>query len=256
MQFRDVLTIAANAPPGRTLPGGWTPALITSATPRGFVDFEDNSKITTATGVSQIVDTISGSAFVQATGTAQPLLITSATTGRQVASFDGTDDELTFAGIPTNWPVGTTAGGIFLVCNQTDTAANNRVAVAYGGTSTNSNRSIFKLFTPSACRGHAGTGASSDPATNTTVVFNGRHCVLFDVGAAAIRIDIDAAMGTSVATVPNTLSTRARIGASTSTSAASFFQGEISAIVVWQGTLSDLEKQYLYLWGRTRLGFV
>jgi hypothetical protein len=200
------------------------------------------------------VDSISASAFVQATGTAQPLLITSATTGRQVASFDGTDDELTFAGIPTNWPVGTTAGGIFLVCNQLDTAANNRVGISYGGSSTNSNRSIFKISSPSAVRCHAGTGVSSAPATTTAVVFNGRHCVLFDVGTAEIRANIDGVYGSTSVTAPNTSSTRARIGASTGTLAASFFQGEISAVVVWQGTLSALETQYLYLWGGSRLG--
>jgi hypothetical protein len=252
MQFRDVLTIAANARPGRALPGGWTPASITSATPRGFIDFEDNSKITVATGVSQITDTISGSNFVQATGTAQPLLITSATTGRQVASFDGTDDNLAIASIPTNWPTGSTAGGFAVVANY-PSSATTLTAFAYGGSSASSHRGLQRLA-DSGFRAFAGDGGSKTADNTTVVPSSGRHTVIVPISATQFSCDVDGAVGALTASVPATGTSRARIGCGASTSAASFFAGEISAVVVWTGTLSALETQYLYLWAGTRLG--
>lgn len=240
-----------------TLPGGWGPASITSATPRGFVDFEDNTKITNTDGaVETIVDSISASSFTQGTAANRPLLITSADSGRQVASFNGTAQELTIASIPTNWPTGGNAGGIFVACNQLATSG-TLFAVSYGGLSTNNNRSIIKATSGGlgAARGNAGATTETVPSLNTSVNFFGRHSVFFEIGATTIRCDVDGAAGPTVTTTPNTGTTRARIGSNSGTSPASFWLGEISAIVVWAGTLDATETGYLYLWGSSRLGY-
>jgi hypothetical protein len=252
MLFREVMAIAANARPGVILPGGWTPASITSATPRGFIDFEDNSKITTVTGVSQITDSISASNFVQATTTAQPLLITSATTGRQVASFDGTDDNLAIASIPTDWPTGSTAGGFAVVANC-PSSASTLTLFAYGGSSASSHRGLQRLGN-SGFRVLVGDGGSKNADNTSVVPSSGRHIVIVPISATQFGCNVDGSIGALTSSVPATGTSRARIGCGASTSAASFFAGEISAIVVWTGTLNALETQYLYLWAGTRLG--
>lgn len=252
MLFREIAAIAANARPGTTLPGGWTPASISSATPRGFIDFEDNSKITTATGISQIVDSISASAFVQATADAQPLLITSATTGRQVASFDGTDDNLAIASIPTNWPTGSTAGGFAVVANC-PSSASTLTLFAYGGSSASSHRGVQRLA-DLGFRALVGDGASKTADNGAVLPSSGRHIVTVPISATQFSCNVDGSIGALTSSVPATGTSRARIGCGASTSAASFFAGEISAVVVWSGTLNDLETQYLYLWAGTRLG--
>lgn len=236
-----------------TLPGGWTPASISSATPRGFIDFEDNSKITTATGVSQITDTISGSNFVQATAAAQPLLITSATTGRQVASFDGTDDNLAIASIPTNWPTGSTAGGFAVVANC-PSSASTLTLFAYGGASASSHRGLQRLA-DLGFRALVGDGGSKTADNSSVLPSSGRHIVTVPISATQFSCDVDGSVGALTASVPATGTSRARIGCGASTSAASFFAGEISAVVVWSGTLDATDLQNLYLWGSSRLGY-
>jgi hypothetical protein len=233
------------------LPAGWTPSSISSATLRGFVDFENNSKITTASGaVSAISCSVSNASFSQGTTGSRPALVTSEETGRQVARFDGSADNLSYTGIPSNWPTGSTAGGMFVVGTQTAFGGSVRYAAAYGGAATSTNRSILNTA-PTWGR----LNADGSTATSNFSQFRGPVTALLNVGSSVLSGFINDVPVPSSAVTLNTGTTRARIGASTATSAGNFWQGDLSAVVVWSGTLSALDTHLLQLWGWQRLGF-
>lgn len=232
----------------------WTPDQASGATLKGFIDFEDNTKITTASGaVSQIVDSVSAAAFVQATAGSRPALITSAGTGRQVASFDGVDDYLNIESIPTGWPTGANPVELVVVSSQTDSAVATRYALSYGGAATNSSYRLGRAATagPAVARFQGGNGTTTFAADLSDIL--GWHVVRGKATGTDIYVETDGVISPNTALVPAIGTTRARIGVVANT-LASFWKGEISAILVYAGALSQQDLNNLYIWSRIRMG--
>lgn len=255
-----VNTAAAGAFSSTTVPAGWTPLSITSASVVGFLDFENNAKITATGGkIASITDSGSSAAVLaQVSAALQPTVTTSVDSGRQVGVFDGVGTYLEIASIPTGWPTGATAGGFAVVCNQTDTGSGTRFSFGYGGASATTHRAVQKAGNvdvgTAVARAFVGDGTSKS-ADATGTIFYGRKTIVVTIDGTNFTCAADAAPGAPTASVPATGINRARVGCGASTSPGNYWQGEISAIIVWSGTLSATELGYLYYWGSARLGY-
>lgn len=237
----------------------WNPTQITSATLSGLIDFENNAKITTVSGaISAISDSVAaGVSFAQATSSSRPALITSSQTGRQVASFDGIDDNLAVTPVPAAYPL-TGAMELWLIGTQ-DTPDADGTARRIWTLGNGSNNQIDIARRQSASKSQliaeTGTGAA------TTIVglsvgtpFDGRFVCRAKWDGTNVTVYGQGIAGSSMAAVQLGTNTRARLGANTNSTVGSFHLGEISAALIITGNLSDQDVNQMYVWSAIRLG--
>lgn len=201
--------------------------------------------VETAGPVASWKDEIAGLELVQATAGAQPVKQAAALNDAYDAIvFDGVNDYLRLAAV-TGLPTGATPGCMFMVAAKTaldDPSVSVTSAVAYGGTGDGTYRSIGKLGdSPRIGDGttwaHLNTKAWTEPAvlaaifaaTEYTLRFNGE--------------EIEVATGATL----NTGTTSVTVGASNAVTAADFFVGPISQLIITP-TLTTAQIQQMEGW--------
>lgn len=167
--------------------------------------------------------------YSQATAASRPLWQTDGT-----MLLDGTADCLDLASQP--FPSGSAPCEVWAVVRQDALAADtgNRTIFAYGSGASLRIRNLRRVVVSGTNRlGIAiGDGAASQTASETTVDFSGVHVVRMAVGATQTRFWIDGVEATPLTVVPNTGSTRSRIGAADGAAPAAFWSGKIAMIAV------------------------
>lgn len=239
------------------LSGAWSPSHL-GALLLGAWDAERSDLITTAgSAVSSWRDVVAGYDASQAVGASRPAYSATSFNGRPGITFDGSDDELTFAGVGA-FPVGASAGEIWSLADQTALVADttNRDLFAYGGGTFPTSRVIRRIVLSGVNRARAitGDGAASQNTTNTLVDFSGRQIVRAIVGATQTRINVSGQEDpTPTAVVPATGSVRTRIGASPLGTAAFFYQGVINYVAI-TGPLTDAQSAQMIQFLKSRGG--
>lgn len=168
----------------------------------------------------------------QATSSSRPAWSATGFNGRPGLSFDGVDDHMTLTGVG-NFPTGATPCEIWALVDQTALVADTTVrnVFSYGDTGGSPSRRMQRRVGSGVNR--ASGQVTNLVASNTLVDLSGRHVVRVRIGATAIQTDVDGVAGASVAAVPATGTTRARIGASEATTPGNFFAGVINYIGVF-----------------------
>jgi hypothetical protein len=194
---------------------------------------------------SSILDVISGADFAQASGSQQ---LGYAPPGGFTA--DGSDDNATLASTPM--PTGGNPFYFAAIVDQqalpADTTA--RQVCGWGlGSSTNGQVRIqrYVLGGVNRARVFVGSGAASPNVADGTVDFSGKHVIECWSDGASIFIAIDGGAPTSTACVPNIGTTRTRIAANASNTAAGFWQGALY-LMHWFSALptTDERAEYVY----------
>jgi len=189
------------------------------------------------------------------------LSVTATTTARPTwgaTSFNGTFPGLTFDGVAnclltstlTALPTGANAGEIWALCTQV--SAQTSTVAAYGAITAGQLRRVsasgtFHPFVTDGTTNNQDAGANllSSPAIVSGQFFSTTENGWINGTAFTPN-------PTTIGSL-NTGTTRLRIGASNSTSAASFFGGVISDVMVISGTLSTSQRQQLegfFAWNR------
>lgn len=151
--------------------------------------------------------------------------------------------ELTFAGVFNRmvlnsqpFPSGSNPCEIWGLVRQAalpaDTGA--RCWFSYGGDGINNQRRCRRTVVSGVNRSNVvtGTGASNGQATGTAVDFSSRHTVRVVVGAAATNLTTDGNTTADTAAVPDTGTSRVRLGAASDATAGQFWQGGIRDVLV------------------------
>lgn len=183
----------------------------------------------------------------QAVGAARPVYSATSFNGRPGVTLDGSDDELTYAGVGV-FPVGTTECEIWTLLDQTALAADStvRALFSYGGNTAASRRTMQRGVSAGANVAQARIGNGSSSVTPSgTGDYSGRHVVRAVSSLTDIRVDVDGVVGSASAVVPSIGSTRTRIGALNSDTAASFCQGVLSLVAVTAPLTTDEAAQML-----------
>lgn len=224
--------------------GGWSPYALGSSLV-GFFDFEAYAS------AASVVDLVSGQAFTAAGSVALGI----GANGRQCAILDGTDDCFEFAGIPTGWPTGANPLTIFAVVNQTALVADTggRMICCYGNGVTTVSALLTRVVVSgqNRIRMQVGDGAIAQTST-LTADFSGRKLVIGTSSGTAIAAEMDATGSTPTACVPSVATTRTRLFAGASAGAASFFQGDGSALGIVNAILGAGDLAKLRAWGEAR----
>lgn len=238
-----------------------TPQTILGSKLVGFIDAEDNSKITNVSNaVSAYADIISAASYAQSVAGSRPAITTNAVTGRQIFRFDGVNDCLEFTGIPTGLPTGATAGEIIAVISQEADASldsGTRVIVGWGTTAATGIRVLRRTITAAPVTNQlqlqVGDGSVAVSVTQRTPVLSGNHLVRGVIDGSVIYADVDGVDGASSACVPNTGTTRIRIGANTAGTASLFHQGDMSALLFTNAVLTAAEFNAIAVWAGPRI---
>lgn len=183
----------------------------------------------------------------QAVGAARPVYSATSFNGRPGITFDGSDDELTYAGVGL-FPIGANACEMWVLASQDSLPADttNRRAFAYGDT-TSTARSVMRGVDTGVNRalGVIGNGAGDSRPSNASVDLSGRHVIRLIIGATSSQVDVDGAAGAPQAVVPATATGRVRLGALSATVASSFWQGALSFAAVTTSLSADQAAQML-----------
>lgn len=236
-----------------------TPQDILGANLVGFIDAEDNSRITNVSGaVSAYSDLISSSSYAQGTAASRPSITTNAITGRQIFRFDGVDDYLEFTGIPTGYPTGANAGETIFVGAQSLTVATSstsRTIVIWGAAANTTNRQLRRQTTGArnVVVQRAGNGSTDLVSGDSPGDFFGNSFARGIVTATDIQSDLNAAIGATAACVSSTGSTRLRIGTNNSASPGGFFLGDLSALLVTNAVLTEAQLNAIAVWAGPRV---
>lgn len=229
------------------LSGGWRPNMLGDAL-RGAWDAERTDLITlSGSTVTSWLDTVAGYNAAQGVLASRPIYSATSFNGRPGLTFDGLDDEMTYAGVGL-FPTGATAGELWALVDQTalvaDTTARN--ILGYGGASFPTARNIRRVVVSGVNRARAvvGDGAATSNTTNLLSDFSGRQVIRAKVGASETLVNVSGTEDpTPTAVVPGTGSVRTRIGAATSGTAADFFQGVINYAAITTTLTSEQAAQ-------------
>lgn len=189
----------------------------------------------------------------QAIGASRPLYSATSFNSRPGLTFDGSDDELTYAGVGV-FPVAANPCEIWALVNQTALAADNsqRHITCYGGAQTGIRRAAIRAVSNGAnqARAEIGNGTTGDVATSPGD-FSGVNVVRVVSGSTQAQASRNGNAGSAVSSVPAIGTTRTRIGATSATTAANFFSGVISFIAITaQLSSDDAAKMLTYLKAR------
>lgn len=214
----------------------------------------DRADLITHSGgaVSSWKDIVAGYDAVQATGAAKP---TYGATGWNGAApgitGDGVDDALLLAPVPGAFPTGSTGGEAWALADQAAAASDGvtRTIAAWGNASAGSRHLRRSVVSGVNCaEAIAGDGSVSAAATNLSVDFTGRHVVRVVTTPTSVRADVNGIAGSSVSTVPATLTNRFRLFANSTSGGGGYFQGTIRDVLLTSplsGGNADLLLGYL-----------
>jgi len=202
----------------------------------GLWDAEDASTFTlSGSAVSAWRDKVAAYSAAQAVSGAKPVYGATSFNGRPGVTFDGADDELTYAGVGA-FPTGADASELWALADQTALVADTtqRTVLAYGGVGATGQRRLQRVVNTGVNRGGAlvGTGGGSSTAENASVDLSGRHVLRASVSATATGVDVDGTAGTPGAIVPGSGTTRTRIGANGNTTVTGFWSGVVSTVII------------------------
>jgi hypothetical protein len=247
----NVAALVAGSGGNGPAPAPWTP-LDLGADLLAWWDAEYDPLLITETAgaVSSWKDIVGAYDVVQGTGAAQPIYSATSFNGTGGVTFDGTDDELTLVGVPAGLPTGANPCEMWALVDQTQGAATAGflAILAYGNTGGTS-RHVRRATDGSTNRANI---LVNNNASNTNVDFSGRHVVRGIVGATTSNMNVDSVAGTDLVEVPNTATTRVRIGAQCNTAAAGFWKGVIASVLV-TAPLSAGEATQMYGYLNARL---
>jgi hypothetical protein len=225
-----------------------TPQVILGSALVGFIDAENNSKITSSGGnLTSYADVISGAAYALGSGSAAIPIANDPVTGRQIFNFQGASF-LDTSGIPAAIPTGADPGDIFCVgsLGVLGTAA---TFVSYGGNNSNSRRTL-RVNAASNLLYEAGNGSASIAATSSL----GNTFLRGTADGTTCQVSRnEAEYGNVAAVVPSTSTVRVRIGASSANTAVSFLIGKISAILFTNRVCTAAELNSLAVWAGPRI---
>ena len=200
-----------------------------------YWDAAEASTITQSSGtVSEWRSFVNAYPAQQATSGARPAYAATGINGAPSINFDGTDDELTYAGVGT-FPTGAAASEVWALIDHqasvADTAAKR--IFAYGGITTNDARGVRRAVVSGAnvFSTITGTGAANVTAS-APGDFTGVHVGRCEFSATTSTASLDGTAGTGASAVPATATTRTRIGASTTTPVAAFGLFKARMIIV------------------------
>lgn len=213
----------------------------------------DRADLITLSGaqVTSWKDSVAAYDAVQAVSGSRPLY--SATGWNSVSAavtFDGIDDELTFPSTP--FPLLTSGNEFYGVVDQASLVAdtNVRAMIGYGSGTTNSSRVFYRSVVSSQNRVTTyATGVSANLAAD----FSGRHVVRGIVTATGVSAGMDGTTGSPSAVVPDTTSTRTRIGANPANTAIQFWKGAIRHLII-TGPLDAGQVSNMWAWGAQQKG--
>jgi len=178
-------------------------------------------------------DIVSGQ-LLTASSIARPTYNASAFGGKPCMSYDGSANcwVLTLTG---QFPAGAAASELWCLlgrdASQPDSA--NRSIVSYGASTVTMRELQKRGDAPDRAGGSVGTGAAATSLTGTNVSFEGgNHWMRGEFSPTTHTLTVDGVAEGNVGAVPNTTATRIRIGANSASSAATFFQGRIAAVLV------------------------
>jgi len=222
--------------------GGWSP-LSLGASLYDMWDAEQTSLLTlSGAAVTAWLSVKNSYSAAQTLSASKPIWASNSFNSRPGLTFDGFDDELTYAGVGI-FPTGAVAGEIWALIDQTALVAdtNPRIITSYGGNVSTSRRRLTREVVSGVNRVSvsAGIGSGEQTRTNTSIDFSGRHVVRGIITGSAIQTDVDGTAGASLAAVPATGTTRTRFGANTADTAAGFLQGVVSMIAFTAPLSSD-----------------
>lgn len=192
---------------------------------------------------SSVLDVIAAHDFAQASGSLQP--------GYEPPgglTFDGLDDFLNLPSTPM--PTGANPFYFAAIVDQQALAANTTVrTIASWGSTTDSTRALLQRVVSGGVNRaflRVGTGSGSVTLTFAGVDFSGVHVVEAWGDGTNIYLCVDGGTPVTAACVPGIGTTRTRLGSSTATLGANFWQGEVF-LGHWLNALPTTEERTEYL---------
>lgn len=234
---------------------GWSPLQLGSSL-LAWWDAERADLITVSGGlVSSWKDAVGAYDAVQTVGASKPAYSATSFNGRAGLTFDGTDDELTFTGVPAGIPTAANPSEVWTLVSQDALVADatGRTSFSYGGAGNNT-RFCERAVSGGVNRADAASGSGAGVVTclNAGVDFSGRHVVRNIFTATAVQCDVDGVVGTPQAVVPSTNTTRGRIGANSAGTPGAYWNGVHSTVLV-VAPLTAAEATLLYAYLNRRL---
>lgn len=206
----------------------------------GYVDAARTDLITKdgSNFVSSITDIKTGSSYIQATGSAQPLYEATGLNGGPCLKADGTDDRLTLASQP--FPSGANASEFWALVDQEATAADGiRQVLGYGSPS--GRREMGRNYLDSHNRIEAYNGTERE---GTSAELLGVHLMRVQFSATDIKLSVDGVQDGSGSGVPNTGTMRVRLFANVNDTVGQFWKGR-AAVLLIMPALSTLVASYV-----------
>lgn len=183
-----------------------------------------------------------GGLSLTAAGSARPTWNATGLNGKPANIFDGSANALAGTSLGS-LPVSNAEGWIWASASQTAASGGGvRVAFACGGGSNGQNR---RVSASGALLSQASDGSIT--SSKSTPLWSGASIVAGHFDPVLITARVLGANGSPVAWSAATLTTRMRMGASSATSAASFWQGPIRHVPI-TGALSTLQINQLDGW--------
>lgn len=196
-----------------------------------------------------------GHAAAQATSGARPVYSSTSFNGRPGVTFDGIDDELTYAGVGS-FPTGSAPCEIWALVDQTAPASDpgGRAIFAYGAAATASRRTVQRAVSggTNVAQVEVGNGGGANTAT-ASGDFSGRQVLRAISGGGQARVERNGVTGAAASSTPSIGTTRTRMGASNGNMIGNFFKGVIAFIAVTD-PLSDAQAARMLAWLRARGG--
>ncbi|MCW5737022.1 MAG: hypothetical protein KIS73_23050 [Enhydrobacter sp.] len=201
-----------------------------------FVDAEDDSKTTAVSGaVSSYAEAISGASIGQSTAASRPAIVTGPA-GRQVWRFDGVDDCLEIAGIPSGVPTGANPFTAIFIGFQTltvDASGTNRSIVTWGTSGLTGAASLRRATSAGQNIVQASVGnGTTQLVANSAGDFLGASFARIFADGTDIYGALNGLAGAATACVPGLGTTRLRVGANNSNTPGSLAQMDLSAILI------------------------
>ncbi|MBA4165522.1 MAG: hypothetical protein C0510_13000 [Erythrobacter sp.] len=199
-------------------------------------DVEDAASLTlSGSQISGWRDKVTSTNLAQAIGGSRPIYQATGFNGRPAAFFDGIDDMLEIASVflPTVAAHAEVYALVDVPLGSADATARN--TFAWGNTSAGSagarqlRRSVVSGV--SRCAALIGTGTATTTVTLSTAAFEGRKLGELITSPTTSTVTVGGST-TSAAIVPNTQTSRTRIGASVTTSPNTFWLGTMNSIIV------------------------
>ena len=216
--------------------GGWSPASL-GASLYDYWDAEQPGTISLSGSAVTAWRSVNNSySAAQAVGAARPTYSATSFNSRPGVTFDGSDDELTYAGVGV-FPTGSVSSELWVLVDQTvaGSSAGVRAIFNYGSNAAAGWRRISRTTDGSLVNRattQMGTGGAGPAAQNDNVDFSGRNVARSQI-KANLQTDVNGIAGAVNATGnPNTGTTRTRIGARNDDTPNSFFQGVVSFVAV------------------------